>query len=318
LNPKPAWLPYRRMLGRWSPVLLFTWFMCMNLLYIRPWQFAMDALIYQRAANVFVAGGDPWQAEHAGYLFAAAPPSMIPYLPLSVLPEQVSAAFWMGAGLAAAIYALRKLGLPLWWIAFPPLAQALFVGNGQPIVLALLLASARPLAALAPIVKLYAIPAMVGNWRALLLAGVVLGLSWFVLPWERYLVDMPTMLARLEAQALGGHSAYGDPIVFGAAIVALLLLRRRHGQWFIVPALWPATQFHYAVLALPAMRPLLAVGFAIPIPGLPALLVIGYALAVVAQEVKSGRLLRGANLPTVKRWALQAIPVRIRQLGGER
>lgn len=308
----PALLPYRRTLTRFAPLLLLLWFMLMNLLYLRPWQFAMDAIIYQRAANAFVSGADPWAAHHAGYAFAAAPPSLLPYVPLSVVPETVGVAFWMAAGVVAALYALRRLGLPWWWLAFPPMAQALLVGNAQPIVLALLVASARPLAALAPIVKLYAIPAMGGNWRAIVVAGLALGLSWFVLPWQAYLVGMPTMLARLEQQALGGHSAYGEPLLFGAALVALVVLRRRNAQWLIVPALWPATQLHYSVLAMPALNPLLAVGFAIPIPGLPAFLVVAFAAVVLVRDERVRSIT--ARIPWVRR-AVAFVP-RWRQVGG--
>ncbi len=43
-------------------------------------------------------------------------------------------------------------------------------------------------------------------------------------------------------------------------LLALWVLRRDGAEWFAVPAAWPATQFYYVAMALPALvrRPLLA------------------------------------------------------------
>ena len=52
-----------------------------------------------------------------------------------------------------------------------------------------------------------------------------------------------------------------------------------------VPALWPATQLHYTVLALPVLSPALAVFAAVNHPGFMGLGVMCYALWTRRDEV---------------------------------
>jgi len=63
---------------------------------------------------------------------------------------------WMALTIGSAFYSLWRLRLPLWWILFPPLAQAVFVGNPHVVCLALILCGWEGLRILAPAAKAYA------------------------------------------------------------------------------------------------------------------------------------------------------------------
>ncbi len=63
-------------------------------------------------------------------------------------PSPPSTTLWMAIGLAASVWLVRRLELPLWWVLFPPLTHAIWNGNPQTFMLALLVAgtaaAARP------------------------------------------------------------------------------------------------------------------------------------------------------------------------------
>jgi hypothetical protein len=69
-------------------------------------------------------------------------------------------------------------------------------------------------------------------------------------------------------------------------IAALALLRSRDAAWLAVPALWPFTQLHYSVLALPvaARSPLTAFLLCFAVLYLPPIAVIILAIDVVARR----------------------------------
>ena len=48
-------------------------------------------------------------------------------------------------------------------------------------------------------------------------------------------------------------SAWRFPILVLPTLVALWILRRKGAEWFAVPAVWPATQFYYVAMAMPAL-----------------------------------------------------------------
>lgn len=252
----------------------------MNLLYLGPWMFALDALIYHRAAAAVLAGQDPWGAAQGAYYFAAAPPSLLPYLALAWLPEPIAVGVWMLLGLVAAVFILRRLRLAWWWIFFPPLTESVLVGNAQPLALALLLLSWPPLTALAAMFKIYAVVPVVHRPRHVVGVALAVAATWLVLPWEAYVDALPEITRTLRDQAQGGYSAWGTPPYFAAVIVALVILRKDGWQWFAIPALWPSTQLHYSLYALPALNPILAIGFAIPVRPLPPAIVIVFAIFV--------------------------------------
>jgi len=112
------------------------------------------------------------------------------------------------------------------------------------------------------------------------------------LPWDLYLQDGLGIAGHLTTAWNG--SAWRIPILVPPTLFALWVLRRDGGEWFAVPAAWPATQFYYVAMAMPALirRPVLAALFALPIPlGVP-LCVIGLAAVKISREGRSALALR--------------------------
>jgi hypothetical protein len=107
--------------------------------------FAVDLAIPLRAADRLLAGVSPYQAAD----FAASsdlppflypPPVALLIAPLPVLPRLAVEVAWVAALFAAAIAALRTLGVPARaWplaLAWPPLLEPLFNGNVQVLLFA--------------------------------------------------------------------------------------------------------------------------------------------------------------------------------------
>ena len=94
-------------------------------------------------------------------------------------------------------------------------------------------------------------------------------------------------------------SAWRFPLLLPPTLVALWVLRRRGGEWFSVPAVFPATQFYYVSTALPALvgRPAIAALLALPVPLLTPLVVIALA---VAPWSWGGPSRRGWRIPQLK------------------
>ena len=75
-------------------------------------------------------------------------------------------------------------------------------------------------------------------------------------------------------------SAWFFPVLVPFAAVALVVMGRTKASWWFIPALWPATQWYYTLMAMPAMTALTAAILAAPVQGLPAV-----AAVVAAAEV---------------------------------
>jgi hypothetical protein len=256
------------------------WFIAIDLLWIaKPDVLGIDARHYQRAASAWLAGGDPWAViEGAGGNYAAGPHTLLFYAPTSLLPLAVSVAFWMALGLAASVWLVRRLQLPPWWLLFPPLVHSIWNGNPQTIALALLVLGG-PLAAAAAVgLKLYTGLALVTRPRTLVFVGLVVLVTLLVLPWQLYL-DNNLGIGDHLSTAWNG-SAWRLPILIPPSLLALWILRRKGAEWLAVPAIWPATQFYYVAMALPALvgRPILAAAFALPVPLLTPVAVIVLAV----------------------------------------
>lgn len=226
----------------------------------------LDARVYLAAAKAWLAGGDPWATGSDGVLFAAPPPSLLPVAPFAWLSPDAFTALVIAASIVAAAFVLRRLGLPLWWLLFPPIVEALSVASLNILVLAALLTRAAWIGAVA---KSYAaVPLLVlVRFRQLAIAVAVGVVTLPVLPWTTFFGhDLGYVLS---VQAGGGRSAWIYPILLvPLALVALAAVGRHRAAWWAVPALWPATQFHYSVFALPARisTPAVAV-LALPVPG---------------------------------------------------
>jgi hypothetical protein len=256
----------------------------------------IDGRIYYRAAQAWLGGHDPWVAgvpvNGFRFDFAGPPPTVLAFAPLAVLPEDVFTALWLTITVAAAVYTIRRVRRPMWWLLFPPLVQGVLVGNPQVLCLAVLLAGSDWLRSLAIPLKAYAALPMLAElrWRALGILAAASALSFALWPglWLTYLGEFGTISARIAAESFGGFSATRDTtllVVTAVAIGALALIDRRAAGWLAVPALWPSSQFFYSAFALPVMSPLLAVGLAVDWRGLPAQVICVYAAWRVAQRM---------------------------------
>ena len=148
--------------------------------------FGFDSRIYLHGARTWLAGGDPWTAsasQHSWtpgasdvpYYFTGPPPTVLAFVPFAWLPDGPFTAGWQALTIGSALYILRRLHLPVWWLMFPPLAQAVFVGNPHVVCLALILSGASVLAALAPAMKAYAVLPMIGAGTGFIAGGTAGG-----------------------------------------------------------------------------------------------------------------------------------------------
>lgn len=256
------------------------WFIAIDLLWVaKPDVLGIDARHYQRATNAWLDGANPWAVTEAGIPYGAGPHTLLFYAPTSWLPIEVSTVLWLVVGIAASIWLVRRLGLPPWWLAFPPLTHAMWNGNPQTLMLALLIVGTAVAGVLAAAVKLYAVLPLAFHPRRLALAIAVLALTLPLLPWQAYLEGGFSVGLRLTTAWNG--SAWRVPLLLPPTLLALWLLRRRGGEWFSIPAVFPATQFYYVSTALPALvdRRAIAALLALPVPLMTPIVVIGLAIA---------------------------------------
>jgi hypothetical protein len=262
------------------------WFIAIDLLWIiRPETLGIDARHYQRATSAWLAGGNPWAVTESGIPFAAGPHTLLFYVPTSALPLGASVALWMVVGACATIWLVRRLDLPLWWILFPPLLHSAWNGNPQSLALALLVVGGSIAASVAVGLKLYAGVPLLGRWRELVVASIALLVTLPLLPWQLYLDQGLGVGSHLQTAWNG--SAWRLPVLIPFVLAALWVIRRRGAEWYAVPALFPATQFYYVAMALPAIgrNRLLAAALALPMVLMVPIVVIILALL----EVRQGR-----------------------------
>lgn len=269
---------------RWDRVAniaLATWFVSLSLMRLTVlWSDrGADIRLYLAGTREWLAGGDPWSVHFGTFHFAAAPPSLLPMVPFALMPEGLAIALLTVLAIGASFWTLRKLGLPWWWITFPPLVDNLWNGNPQIFLIPLLLG---PAAWLAPIVKAYAVVPLVIQFRVRTLAVTALvGLVTLpILPWATFIEHLSTTTNLLSEQSQGGMSAWVFPVLVPFAAVALVAMGRQRASWWFVPALWPSTQWYYSLMALPALTPITAAILATPVQGGPAVAAIVAAIEV--------------------------------------
>ena len=259
------------------------WFVVIDLLWIaKPDVLGVDARHYQRAATEWLAGGDPWAVVEGGVSYASGPHTLLFYAPTSILPLAVSTWLWMIGGVVASTWLVRRLGLPLWWLLFPPLAHAMWNGNPQAIALALLVAGGSLAASLAVLIKLYAGIPLLGRWRDMVVAGTVLAVTLVVLPWPLYLDHGLGIDAFTDSW---NGSAWRIPVLVPVVALSLWVLRRDGAQWLAVPALFPVTQFYYVAMALPAIRGRQVVAAALALPMILMTPIVVMVLAAMAMGI---------------------------------
>jgi hypothetical protein len=270
--------PVRSALIRAAPLLMVVWFASFTLIIARAIAANPVALFGEpgvdvTAATTWLAGGDPWSTPWNGIRFAGPPTMLVPFVPFTVIGAEASRWIIGPVGVAAAVVAIRRLDLPLWWLAWPPLFYAMIHGSFDALLPLLIIGGAGPAAAF---VKPYA--AVLLRPRELLVLGAMLAVSAPFLPWLSFLERVGDIAITFRAKAIG-LSVWENPL----AIVAVLLAAWRVGtdaRWLIVPALWPLAQFHYGAMALPFVvtQPWLAVGMAVPLPGAAAATLIAWGV----------------------------------------
>ena len=233
--------------------------------------FGWDAVVYTHAAKALLAGTDPWLARGYAIGFAAPPPSLIPFLPFVWLPDWAISVSWVGISGVSAVYSVRKLGLPWWWLLFPPITLGVMAGSGALLCIALLIHGGVIADGLAVATRIYAVLplAILGRWRSV---GVSLGIlisTALFLDWPAYIGARERVAALFQGGA-ANLSALAVPWLIPIAVGCLFLLGRRRAAWLVVPMLWPFTQPYYAVIALPVLAelPFTALALALPVPGI--------------------------------------------------
>ena len=276
----------RRWLGFFLPG-AFILFWVMTFAVGFNWQaVGLDAHIYYRGSAAWLAGGNPWTTGSLlnGRLFSYSglPPTAILLAPLTLLPEEAFVWLWLVLSFAAAIVVVRALRLPVIWVVYPPLLYGVIAANPHVVVLALLVVAGTWGGALASVIKIVAVPPLLGErrWRALLLAAAAVGASVVLFPgtWSSFLHQAGTVQDTINAESGGGLSAWGRPYLFIPTVISLgvlALLDVRAAGWLVVPALFPTTQYYYAMFALP-VDPFLAAAMAFPVAWMAPLATIGY------------------------------------------
>jgi hypothetical protein len=278
----------RRWLGFFLPA-AFICFWLLDLAVGFNWQIVgLDAHIYYRGSAAWLGGQNPWATGALlygrFYNYAGLPPTAVLLSPLTLMPEEVFVWLWFALSIGAAVVAVWALRLPVAWAVYPPLLFGAIAANPHVVMLALLLAGGTWGGGLASVLKVVAIPPLVGErrWRALVVSCAAIGASVVLLPglWSSFLNQAGTLQESIYSESGGGFSAWGMPLVFVPALLALCVLARldlRAAAWLAVPALFPTTQYYYAMFALP-VDPFLAAAMAFPVPLGPPLLTIVYAV----------------------------------------
>jgi len=238
------------------------WVIFPSLVY--PGLIGSHAVLYTNAALAMVQGSDPWTV---GPPIFAGPPTMpLTFLPFVGAPDLIVRASWIAIDIVIAVWAIRRLRLPAYWLAFPPLVQSIVLGHPEVLLFGLLVGPPL-LSGLAILVKPYAVFPLLAErrWQALALGVAAVLVTIPLLPWPKFFVEFPEIVVTIVRQNNG--DAAGDPIAIVIGVVALLSLGLRRALWLSVPVLWPFAQPNYKVMTVPALTPMVALAWAIPIPG---------------------------------------------------
>ncbi len=219
---------------RVGTVLLFAWFAWhtydrISFFVDRQFPVGLDATIYYRGIVAWLSGLNPWDAavEVGGfaYHYAGSPVTTVIMAPAALVSEEVFTFGWVVLTWGATIWTLRRLGFPLWWLLFPPIAEALFSANPQLVVLALLVANHWVASAVATALKVYAFIPLFGEarWRQIAVAVAFSAATFIVAPglWFDYFRQFGAISSRLEYESLQGLSAFYFPVLLAVTVVAL-------------------------------------------------------------------------------------------------
>lgn len=219
-----------------------------------------DGSLYREAAAAWLSGVDPWSVGPSAAHFSGSPSTILVFVPTALLPDAV----WRPASflldIVLAILVLRRLRLGLWWLAYPPISIAIFLGQPGIVVLALLVLGG---AWLAPSIKMYGLlPLVVGRrWGAVLAALLFLACLVLVAPglWLEWVRRLPELTGRLYAELHDSPDVLLS-VTGAAALVVIWRLRPRVAPWLSIAALWPTWEYHNAIYSLPTLNPILLLG----------------------------------------------------------
>lgn len=253
----PRWAagPLSARLGSIAGRLLPGWFAVWSLVRVQQlgwngqaWDLSFvgrDFWIYRNAGRAVLEGTDPWLASFwwngTEWHFAAPPVAAQLFVPFALIADTASLTIFLLLSLATAWAALRAIGLPAWWLLFPPMTEGIVAANPQILLFGLLLVGwrARHLAdapglgralgvraarAVAVGLKIYGIVPILARreWRAVAASAGMVALSVVLAPglWARYLAGFGDISSRIVRESEGGLSAalFLRPGVFGSAI----------------------------------------------------------------------------------------------------
>jgi hypothetical protein len=228
--------------------------------------------------------------------FAGLPPTVLAFAPATLLSEDVFVALFTAVCFGAGAFVVRRLRLAWWWVLFPPFIHGASSGNPGIVVVALLLVPGTVGSALAPALKVFAVLPLAGERRIrpIVVFVIASGISALFFPnlWAGWVVNSLDLSRRLVTEANGGIGATANPLLIPPTVAALALIARldlRAAGWLVAPAIWPSAQYHYAVNALPVITIPTAILFSVPIPGLPAIAVVLYALLLARERFGNGQ-----------------------------
>ncbi len=288
--PYPFNSPWvRTLVGRYG---LPVWFLLTTISHwtslIGPWVPGFDTELAVGAARNWLTGGDPWSFSLIGaggnpYHFAGLPPTVLVYAPLVSLGPQLAGYLGIVLSVIASILVLRRLRLPLWWLLFPPVNEAIAVANPHVVLFALLVLGGGWLA---PAFKVYAFVPMFGErrWREIAGAIALFVATILVAPglWQQWASTFGATTSRLMTEAQSGWSLTGGLVLLGVLPLLSIAWYKdlRTAGWLAVPMAWPASEFFYSSFALPVITPLLAVLLAVPQHLGPPFAISVYALTL--------------------------------------
>ena len=284
----------RQLVARTIDQLAIAWVVIFGALYLATLvvssnAFGIDARIYVEATRTWLAGNDPWTIQDTGVRFGAPPTSLLAFAPLAWLPNDVVERLVPALGVAALAFAIARTRAGWWWLLSVPAIEGVWVGSLDPVAIGLVVAlplsgraslPASVLGAAGAIARIYAVVPLfvLGHRRALAIAlGIVLVSAPF-LPWGIFIGRLPELARVFVDETDGGKGVSRVPWLIVPAVVALIAIGRRDGAWLAVPALWPSSQLHYGILALPAASPIFAAFAASPLDAPLALGVIAVAI----------------------------------------
>jgi hypothetical protein len=254
-----------------------------------PGAFGYDARLYSIAARAMIEGHDPYAAPLGGGIVIVPPTTLLTFVPFAYVDLAVVTVVCVLGNLLLAAYILRRLGLPAWWIAFPPFFVPILVGSCEILMVAALLFGNR-LSGLAVVIKPYAALPLIAErrWYSLAIAGLIFLVSLLVLagPWSVFLLELPRIQQAAVLQ-MPNVNASSDPLLFVVALAALASLGIRRALWLATPVLLPRAQIHYAAMTLPALTPLLAFFWALPIPFATTIGIVVVAVVDRVQRIGS-------------------------------